>query len=31
MVKSKGSRSNLTNKEQGRLIDLFNKIRRGGE
>ena len=31
MIKSKGSRSNLTNKEQGRLIELFNKIRRGGE
>ena len=31
MVKSKGSRSNLTNNEQGRLFDLFNKIRRGGE
>jgi hypothetical protein len=27
-VKSKGQRSNLTNAEQGRLIDLFAKIRR---
>lgn len=25
--KSKGSRSNLTNAEQGRLLDLFGKIR----
>ena len=31
MVKSKGSRSNLTSKEQGRLIELFNKIRRGAK
>ena len=31
MVKSKGSRSNLTSKEQGRLIELFNKIRRGAQ
>jgi TRAP-type C4-dicarboxylate transport system substrate-binding protein len=27
-VKSKGQRSNLTNAEQGRLIDLFAKIRK---
>jgi hypothetical protein len=27
-VKSKGVRSNLTNAEQGRLVDLFQKIRR---
>ena len=27
IAKSKGSRSNLTNAEQGRLIDLFGKIR----
>jgi hypothetical protein len=27
-VKSKGKRSNLTNSEQGRLLDLFQKIRR---
>jgi hypothetical protein len=28
-VKSKGSRSNLTAAEQGRLVDLFGKIRTG--
>jgi hypothetical protein len=27
MVKSKGSRSNLTRKEQDRLVGLFNKVR----
>lgn len=27
IAKSKGSRSNLTNAEQGRLVDLFGKIR----
>jgi hypothetical protein len=27
IAKSKGSRSNLTNAEQGRLLDLFGKIR----
>jgi hypothetical protein len=27
-LKSKGSRSNLTNAEQGRLLDLFSKIRK---
>lgn len=29
IAKSKGSRSNLTNAEQGRLVDLFGKIRAG--
>jgi hypothetical protein len=29
ITKSKGSRSNLTNAEQGRLVDLFAKIRTG--
>jgi hypothetical protein len=29
IAKSKGSRSNLTNAEQGRLLDLFGKIRAG--
>lgn len=29
-VKSKGRRSNLSNAEQGRLVDLFAKIRGGG-
>lgn len=29
-VKSKGSRSNLTNAEMGRLLDLFGKIRKDG-
>jgi hypothetical protein len=28
-VKSRGQRSNLTNAEQGRLVDLFSKIRKG--
>lgn len=27
IAKSKGSRANLTNAEQGRLLDLFGKIR----
>ena len=31
MRKSKGSRSNLTNKGQGRLFELLNRIRRGSE
>jgi len=29
ITKSKGSRSNLTNAEQGRLFDLLGKIRTG--
>jgi hypothetical protein len=28
-LKSRGQRSNLTNAEQGRLVDLFGKIRKG--
>jgi hypothetical protein len=28
-VKSRGRRSNLTNADQGRLVDLFSKIRKG--
>jgi hypothetical protein len=28
-VKSRGKRSNLSNAEQGRLVDLFGKIRKG--
>jgi hypothetical protein len=28
-LKSRGRRSNLTNAEQGRLVDLFGKIRKG--
>ena len=30
-VKSRGRRSNLSNAEQGRLVDLFAKIRQGEE
>ena len=30
MRKSKARRSNLTKKEQDRVVDLFDKIRRGG-
>lgn len=30
-VKSKGRRSNLSNAEQGRLVDLFAKIRGSGQ
>jgi hypothetical protein len=29
LVKSRGRRSNLSNAELGRLIDLLNKVRRG--
>ncbi len=28
-LKSRGRRSNLSNAEQGRLVDLFGKIRKG--
>lgn len=28
-VKSRGRRSNLSNAEQGRLVDLFGKVRKG--
>jgi hypothetical protein len=31
LVKSRGKRSNLTGADQGRLLDLFGKIRRGDE
>ncbi len=30
-LRSRGRRSNLSNAEQGRLVDLFGKIRKGDE